>query len=79
MDRLFRNSALYRKKWDEIHYNNGETYGMHTLNKAIKNCPNIYDPNNPANDFEVLADELISIEDLQYPFTTKKGKPLTNI
>lgn len=79
MDRLFRKSALYRKKWDEIHYNNGETYGMHTLNKAIKNCPNIYDPNNPANDFEVLTDELISIEDLQYPFTTKKGKPLTNI
>lgn len=79
MDRLFRKSALFRKKWDEIHYNNGETYGTHTLNLAIKNCSNIYDPNNPANDFEVLADELISIEDLQYPFTTKKGKPLTNI
>jgi len=27
MDRLFRQSRLYREKWDEPHYSGGKTYG----------------------------------------------------
>ena len=42
MDRLFRASALYRKKWDE---NRGEhTYGYMTLKKAADNCRDVYSP-----------------------------------
>ncbi len=35
-DRLFRRSALMRPKWDERHYGNGETYGQHTIAKALE-------------------------------------------
>lgn len=32
---LFKRSSLYRPKWNTIHYNNGETYGAHTIQEAI--------------------------------------------
>ena len=35
MDRLFRQSKLYREKWDERHHANGATYGEETLAKAL--------------------------------------------
>jgi putative DNA primase/helicase len=35
VDRLFRRSALYRKKWDERHARSGETYGQMTIAKAL--------------------------------------------
>ena len=34
-DQLFRKSALYRDKWDEIHSGDGNTYGQKTLEKAM--------------------------------------------
>ncbi|MGF5789690.1 hypothetical protein ACQE81_28300, partial [Klebsiella pneumoniae] len=33
-DRLFRQSGLYRKKWDERHAATGKTYGQMTLERA---------------------------------------------
>lgn len=30
-DRIFRNSKRMRRKWDEVHYADGMTYGAHTL------------------------------------------------
>lgn len=41
-DRLFRQSGLYRPKWDEKHYSNGKTYGQATLERAYAS-----DPYNP--------------------------------
>lgn len=35
VDRLFRQSKLYRPKWDECHFANGATYGEVTIAKAI--------------------------------------------
>lgn len=35
MDSMFRESGLIRDKWDIVHYSNGDTYGEHTINKAI--------------------------------------------
>ncbi|MBX6764769.1 MAG: hypothetical protein IRY88_14000 [Rubrobacteraceae bacterium] len=35
IDRLFRRSALMRKKWDEVHFATGETYGERTIRKAL--------------------------------------------
>ena len=35
MDRLYRQSKLYRPKWDEVHYADGRTYGQATIETAI--------------------------------------------
>ena len=35
VDRLFRQSGLYRPKWDRRHYADGRTYGQATIEKAI--------------------------------------------
>ncbi len=49
MDRLFRESDLYRPKWDEIHDPAGNrTYGQMTIDKAVQDCREVYSPNPPA-------------------------------
>lgn len=42
MDEMFRLSGLYRPKWDEKH--GAKTYGEMTIEKAIADCTNVYDP-----------------------------------
>ncbi len=42
MDRLFRSSGLMREKWDRRQA--GSTYGKLTIQRAVKNCMNVYDP-----------------------------------
>lgn len=42
MDRIFRASGLYRKKWDEKR--SGTTYGAITIGKACANCVEVYEP-----------------------------------
>jgi len=44
MDAAFRQSGLYRPKWDERHFGNGKTYGMATIEKAIAACTEVYTP-----------------------------------
>jgi primase-polymerase (primpol)-like protein len=36
VDRLFRQSGLYRPKWDHRHYADGRTYGQATIERAIR-------------------------------------------
>ena len=50
IDRLFRQSALYREKWDSIR--NDTTYGGETIQRAIQRCPEVYKPQQ--NKVEVL-------------------------
>ncbi|MGH7963610.1 MAG: hypothetical protein ACRERD_17595, partial [Candidatus Binatia bacterium] len=42
IDRLFRQSGLYRKKWDEKHFSNGHTYGEATIKKALTDKQEFY-------------------------------------
>lgn len=42
MDRIFKASGLYRKKWNEKRGN--KTYGEITIAKAILNCTEVYQP-----------------------------------
>ena len=42
MDRLFRQSALYRTKWDEVH--GADTYGGLTIKAALRDRRQGYDP-----------------------------------
>ena len=44
MDRLFRQSGLYREKWDEVHYADGSTYGEKTVERAIQTTTEYYEP-----------------------------------
>lgn len=43
MNRLFRQSGLYRAKWEREDYRNG------TISKAIADCPRVFDPNRPTD------------------------------
>lgn len=42
IDRLFRQSGLCRKKWDERHFGNGKTYGQETIRRAIEKTGETY-------------------------------------
>jgi len=42
IDRLFRQSKLYRDKWDRRHSGDGRTYGQMTVDKAIEGCVEAY-------------------------------------
>jgi len=44
MDRLFRQSALIRDKWDEVHGGDGSTYGEMTIANALKGGGEVYQP-----------------------------------
>ena len=42
IDAAFRESGLYREKWDEKHSSDGRTYGETTIEKAINSCHSFY-------------------------------------
>lgn len=42
MDRIFRSSGLFRKKWDTKR--GGDTYGNITIGKACASCTEVYEP-----------------------------------
>ncbi len=44
VDAFFRQSGLLREKWDEVHYADGSTYGEKTIERAIANTSEFYDP-----------------------------------
>src|SRR5699024_9209608 len=56
MDDIFRESSLYRDKWDRK--TGDSTYGDITLNKAIDECTNVFKPRKTDEDFNIyLLDE----------------------
>ncbi len=48
MDRIFRSSGLYRKKWDTKR--GGDTYGNLTIGKACASCVEVYEPRKYEDD-----------------------------
>ena len=42
IDRLFRESGLYRPKWDQPHFAGGKTYGKATVEKAVSSADERY-------------------------------------
>ncbi|WP_115864517.1 phage NrS-1 polymerase family protein [Halorussus litoreus] len=46
IDQLFRQSGLLREKWDDVHYADGSTYGEKTIERAIANTSEFYDPDS---------------------------------
>ena len=51
IDRIFRSSGLFRKKWDEKR--SGTTYGAITIGKACANCIDVYEPKKYDDDTEL--------------------------
>lgn len=42
IDAAFRESRLFRNKWDIKHHGNGQTYGQGTIEKAIQGCHSFF-------------------------------------
>lgn len=67
MDRLFRQSGLFRPKWDRRQ--SGTTYGAITIQKAIENCDGGYNPEEyrkPAAPEQKRTLEIVSASDVPY-------------
>lgn len=55
MDDIFRESNLYRDKWDE--QRGDYTYGDMTINRAIESCQNEFVPESTDTDFQIFIME----------------------
>ena len=49
IDAIFRQSQLYRDKWDEQHRTDGATYGEMTIEKALSGQREVYKPKSKRN------------------------------
>ena len=76
MDRLFRQSKLYREKWDERHHANGATYGEETIKKAIDLVEDSYSPASSAPVFEFEGRYYRAKGDTVTPLTNFAVKPV---
>lgn len=66
MDRIFRDSSLMREKWDEKR--GKTTYGQATLNKAINETSNIYEPTQKQTfDYTFGSEFHQEVEKKEYP------------
>jgi hypothetical protein len=65
MDELFRESGLFRQKWDQVHSGDGKTYGQMTLERAISECKNVYKQavENPQASKDTIWDDVVTFED----------------
>lgn len=63
MDRIFRNSALMREKWDQ--YRGDRTYGEITIDSACRNVPNGYVSSKP----------MFSVQNKKIPDKVEKTDP----
>ncbi len=81
MDRIFRESELFRNKWDELH-DGFQTYGEMTIQKAIDDVEGGYHPpkQDQGNDqtAKTKATEIVEEGGCYYRISGDKRKPLTN-
>lgn len=64
IDRLFRESALYREKWERY------DYSERTMNMAVNGCREFYEPPKPATAYEDFSDFIA--------YTLKELQPESN-
>lgn len=65
VDRLFRDSGLYRGKWEEVHFADGSTYGEKTVERAIARTSDFYTPSQQPEDTAAEDDSPSEDEDAQ--------------
>lgn len=76
MDRLFRQSVLFREKWDKVHHADGATYGEETLEQAIARTENVYSPGGELGVFEANGRYMRERGENVYPLTNFVVHPL---
>lgn len=76
MDRLFRQSSLYREKWDKVHHADGSTYGMETIRQAIERTEQTYSPEGEPVIYEQNGRYYRTKGDNVYPITNFIVHPL---
>ena len=76
MDRLFRQSKLFREKWDERHRSDGTTYGQETISKAIELQGDVYSPSADAVIFEYAGRYFRSNGEKMYSLTNFLVEPV---
>lgn len=76
MDRLFRQSALLREKWDNIHHADGSTYGAETIRQAIARTEQTYSPEGEPVIFEQNGRYYRVKGEQVYPITNFIVRPL---
>ncbi|SDN06952.1 DNA primase [Acetanaerobacterium elongatum] len=79
MDRLFRQSKLYREKWDVKHHADGATYGEETLSKAIETVSDSYRSGGDTSVFEYEGRYFRSKGEAVYALTNFIVKPVEMI
>lgn len=65
VDRLFRDSGLYREKWDEPHFSDGSTYGEKTVARAVATTSESYSPSEETPERTVDASETLDRRSLK--------------
>ena len=85
VDQLFRQSGLLREKWDEVHYADGSTYGEKTIERAIANTSEFYDPESRDESTQSHASSGIPSTDARHDesgrshaYLTEKNRLLTD-
>jgi hypothetical protein len=73
MDRIFRQSKLYRPKWDEKR--GRQTYGEMTIEKAIRDTKEVYQPD--ADNEESASSQPVDDDEVETQEGKKKGRPST--
>ena len=76
MDRLFRQSKLFREKWDKVHHADGATYGEETLEQAIQRTENVYTPGGDLGIYEANGRYIRERGENVYPLTNFVVRPL---
>ena len=79
MDRLFRQSKLYRDKWDKPHHASGATYGEETLDRALELVADVFTTTGDAPIFEYEGRYFRSKADSVYPLTNFVMEPVEMI
>ena len=79
MDRLFRQSALLREKWDTVHHADGSTYGSETIRQAIERTEQTYSPEGEPAIFERNGRYYRVKGDSVYPITNFIVHPIDMI
>lgn len=76
MDRLFRQSKLFREKWDVVHDAAGMTYGQKTIQAAIDLTEDTYSPGGPIGIYESNGRYFREAGDKVYPITNFVVEPI---
>ena len=76
MDRLFRQSKLFRGKWDAVHDAAGQTYGQKTIAAAIEHTGDTYSPGWPAGIYESRGRYMREAGEKVYPISNFTVEPI---